>query len=231
MVDFTTPSLPGASEVYNKIAQKTDEIEKTVKAGLDATASALTSTLNADLVDLKAKTKDMIPELAATTPVNLQAEVEGLLAMSPNSTLYAEKLAGIGTQFGTALSSGGYDLDQLVTDGSTALSGAIGSLSGALPNFELPAGAEEALEVAKGALQPAIDAAKELAQQFSTDMSADDLTGMYGDAYSTQTLSEALTGTAAKLKTAAENFEAKITALEKQREQRAAESRTEFIDL
>ena len=35
MVDFTTPSLPGASEVYNKIAQKTDEIEKTVKAGLD----------------------------------------------------------------------------------------------------------------------------------------------------------------------------------------------------
>ena len=87
MVDFTTPSLPGASEVYNKIAQKTDEIEKTVKDGLDATASALTSTLNADLVDLKAKTKDMIPELAATTPVNLQAEVEGLLAMSPNSTL------------------------------------------------------------------------------------------------------------------------------------------------
>lgn len=225
MVDFATPSLPGESALYNKIAQKADEIEKTVKSNLDASASDLTATLDADLKDLKAKTKDLIPELPLTTPVNFQAEVEGLLAMNPNSTLYAEKLADIGTKFGEGLKSGGYDLDQLVTKGTEALDSSVSSLSGALPNFELPAGATEAIEVAKGALQPAVDAAKELAQSFSTDMTVNDMEGMYGDAYSTQTLSEALASTAAKLKTAAENFEAKMKALEKQREQRDVEKR------
>ena len=232
MVDFTTPSLPGASELYNKIAQKTDDIEKTVKGSLDAAASTLTGTLKTDLMDLKAKTKDMIPELPATTPINFQAEIQGLLAMSPTSSIYAEKLAGITTQFGGGLETGGYDLDALVTAGSSALAGSLGSLSGALPNLELPAGALEAVEVAKGALQPAVDALKELASEFSIDKTADDITGLYGDGFSRETLADTLAATASHLKTVAENFDVKIKAQQKQLEQRAIEARaTEFISI
>jgi hypothetical protein len=56
MVDFTTPNLPGFSEVYNTVAKKVDEIEGKVldSTNLTATASSLTSTLSTDLTDLKA---------------------------------------------------------------------------------------------------------------------------------------------------------------------------------
>ena len=80
MVDFTTPSLPGASEAYNAIAKKVQEVEDKVltDANLTATASALTAVIETDLTDLKAKTGLVIPELPTAVPLNLQSELSAL---------------------------------------------------------------------------------------------------------------------------------------------------------
>ena len=55
MVDFTTPNLPGASAVYNTLASKVQEIETKVLTNdnLTASASDMTSIINADLTDAK----------------------------------------------------------------------------------------------------------------------------------------------------------------------------------
>jgi hypothetical protein len=55
------------------------------------------------------------------------------------------------------------------------------------------------------------------------------LTGLYGDGYSRETLADTLTATASRLKTAAENFDAKIKAQAKQLEQQSVEARAADI--
>jgi len=184
MVNFTTPNLPAASAVYNKIASKVDSIEKDVMGKLESTASDLKASLEPDLLDLKAKTMSMIPELPSLPSLNLQAEITSLAALSPGSGEYASKLASIGTSFGGAISTGGYSLDSIVSDGASALAGAVGSLSAAIPNMELPPGATEAIEVAKASILPTIDAVKEDASKFSTDETVDEVKAVYGDVVS-----------------------------------------------
>ena len=216
MVDFKTPDLPGASAVYNKIAAKADAIEKDVMSKLNVDASALTSTLKTDLLDLKDKVQGMIPELPTAPSLNLQSEITALSNLTVGSDAYKAKLASIGTSFGSAITSGGYDLDTIASAGADALKGATGSLAAAIPNMELPSGATEAIEVAKAALQTAVDAVEEAASEFSTDKSEDLVKGIFGDAVATESLESDMTALAAKLEPLALKFEAKAKRWEQQ---------------
>ena len=226
MVDFTTPDLPGASEVYNKIASKVAEVEKNVMDNLEATASDLKAKLEPDLLDLKAKTQGMIPELPTAPSLNLQSEITALSSLTAGSDAHIAKLAAIGSSFGSAITAGGYSLDSITTAGASALkeaasiaSGGLPSLTGglptpsslaaAIPNMELPPGATEAIEVAKAALQPTVDVLKEAVSEFSTDMSEDDSLGLYGDAYATTTLGDAAKALVAQAEAFAAAFESR----------------------
>ena len=223
--------MPGASALYNKIASKVDEIEKDVLSKLEVDASALTSALKTDLEDLKAKVKGMIPELPTAPSLNLQSEISALSGLAAGSGAYAAKLASIGTSFGSAISSGGYNLDTIASAGASALKEAssiasgglpsltgglpsVSSLSAAIPNMELPAGATEAIEVAKASLQPDTDALEEAASAFSTDKAEDLVKGIFGDAIATETLESDMTALKAKFEPLALKFGAKAARLE-----------------
>ena len=52
---------------------------------------------------------------------------------------------------------------------------------------------DEAVEKAKAALLPVIEAVKETASQLDASMTADDVTGIYGDGYSRQELQTSTT--------------------------------------
>ena len=216
MANFSIPNLPGASEVYNKIASKVDSIEKDVMSKLEVDASALAGSLTTDLLDLKAKTLSMIPELPSLPSVNLQSEITSLAALAPASPAYASKLASIGTSFGGAISTGGYSLDSIASAGVSALAGATGSLAGAIPNMELPPGATEATEVAKAALQPDTDVLKEVASTFSIDVSVDDITGIVGDVFATNTLADSAKTLASAAETAGKVFNGRAERLAKE---------------
>jgi len=216
MVNFTTPNLPGASDVYNKIASKVDSIEKDVMSKLEVDASVLTSSLSTDLTDLKAKTGDMIPELPSLPAVNLQAEITSLAALSPGSGEYIAKIASITTSFGSAISAGGYNVDSIVSDGISSLAGDTGSLSAAIPNMELPSGATEAIELAKASLLPTIDVVKEDAPTFSTDESVDELKGIFGDAFATNALADSAKTLASVAETAGKVFNGRAERLAKE---------------
>jgi len=216
MANFSTPNLPGASEVYNKIASKVDSIEKDVMSKLEVDASALAGSLTTDLLDLKAKTLSMIPELPSLPSVNLQSEITSLAALAPASPAYASKLASIGTSFGGAISTGGYSLDSIVSDGASALAGDTGSLAAAIPNMELPAGATEAIEVAKASIMPTIDAVKEDASKFSTDETVDEVKGIFGDAFATNTLADSAKALTSAAETAGKVFNGRAERLAKE---------------
>ena len=216
MANFSIPNLPGASEVYNKIASKVDSIEKDVMSKLEVDASALAGSLTTDLLDLKAKTLSMIPELPSLPSVNLQSEITSLAALAPASPAYASKLASIGTSFGGAISTGGYSLDSIVSDGASALAGATGSLAAAIPNMELPAGAIEAIEVAKASILPTIDVVKEDASKFSTDETVDEVKGIFGDAFATNTLADSAKALTSAGETAGKVFNGRAERLAKE---------------
>ena len=229
MVDFKTPDLPGASDVYNKIASKVDDVEKSVMGKLDSTASALKSSLEPDLLDLKAKVQGMIPELPTVPSLNLQSEITALSNLTVGSDAYTAKLATIGTSFGSAITAGGYNLDSIASAGASALAGATGSLTAAIPNMELPTGATDAIEIAKAALQPDIDAVAEAASEFSTDKSEDLVKGIFGDALARESLETDMAAVESKMKSFAEAFETKAKRLTQQLKEVNATAREEEI--
>ena len=179
MVDFAIPNLCGASPDFNKLMSQFDSIKGEILSGLEFDAGTLASTLTTSLNQLEADLRAMIPELPSLPAVNFQAEVTSLISLPAGSSAYLSKLATLQSQFGSQLPN----LESLVSDASgSVLAG--GDVCGALPNFELPAGAIEAIELAKSSLQPTIDALAEDASSFSTDESVDETKAVYGDVVS-----------------------------------------------
>ena len=218
MVDFTTPNLPGASALYNKIASKVHEIDTKLLTAdnLVSSASDMKTMVEADLTDLKSTVEGMIPELPSLPSLNLQAEITALSGLAAGSSAYTAKLASIGTSFGGAISTGGYSLDSIASAGASALAGATGSLSAAIPNMELPAGATEAIELAKAALQPDTDVLKEAASAFSTDETVDELKGIFGDAFATNTFDASVAALDIAANTAVNTFNSRDERLAKE---------------
>jgi len=182
----------------------------------------------------------MIPELSTSPSLNLQSEISALSGLAAGSDAYAAKLSSIKTSFGSAITSGGYNLDTIVSAGASALTGAAAALaagtsavsassalSAAIPNFELPAGATEAKEVAKASLQPAVDVVGEAASAFSADKAEDLVKGIFGDAIATESLESDMAALEAKIKPYAEAFEAKAKRWEQQLKKVNATARVE----
>ena len=240
MVDFKTPSLPGANEIYNHIAKKAEEIDTTAIEKMASDASDVVSKLKTDLTDLKAKTGDLIPELPSVPSVNLQSELTALTGLPAGSSQYTDKLASITSKFGSGLSAGGYNIDSVVSDASSAISGATSALaagtssvspasalSAKVPNFELPPGATEAVEKAKASLLASAQPLKELAHSFSENVTQDDAKGLFGDKVARDTQSSNLGSVLANLESMGKAFDKKANAIEEQIKKSNQEKREE----
>lgn len=218
-------SLPcGANLNLDAITSASTDLKTSLKsklggAGTFTSASDLKSLVDGKASTLTAQVQGLLPTLPTIPPLSFQTELTALAGINlstPQGLLdYQSKLSSITENFGSALSSGGFNLDDLVAQAAPALSTATGALSGALdpsasasslindaiseassvasslgsiasggasfdickdcPNFELEAGATEAIQKAQNSvLAQAEGALEKLADiQTNTDFNAD----------------------------------------------------------
>jgi hypothetical protein len=159
MADFTTANLPGANAAFNTARDKFSTIKDTLKSNMEVDASALTSTLSADLLDFGDKLKTMIPELPDLPDINLQAELTSLQSLASSSRTTA--LASLKSKFGSGLSAQGIELDDLVSKATDAFE-AGKKISAEIPNFTIPAAGGDVVEKAKEVLQADDDDIEEI---------------------------------------------------------------------
>ena len=159
MADFTTANLPGANEAFNTARDKFSTIKDTLKSRMEIDASTLTSTLKSDLLDFGDKLKTMIPELPDLPDINLQAELTSLQELSGKARIDA--LASLESKFGSGLSTQGVELDDLVNKANDAFASRE-KISGAIPNFTIPAAGGDIIEKANEVLQADKDGLEEL---------------------------------------------------------------------
>jgi hypothetical protein len=159
MADFTTANLPGANAAFNTARDKFSTIKDTLKSNMEVDASALTSTLSADLLDFGDKLKTMIPELPDLPDINLQAELTSLQSLASSSRTTA--LASLNSKFGSGLSAQGIELDDLVSKATDAFE-AGKKISAEIPNFTIPAAGGDVVEKAKEVLQADDDDIEEI---------------------------------------------------------------------
>ena len=159
MADFTTANLPGANASFNTARDKFSIIKDTLKSNMEVDATSLTSTLQSDLLDFGDKLKTMIPELPDLPDINLQAELTSLQELTGKARIDA--LASLESKFGSGLSTQGVELDDLVNKANDAFASGE-KISGAIPNFTIPAAGGDVIEKTKEVLQAEKDGLKEL---------------------------------------------------------------------
>ena len=159
MADFTTANLPGGNEAFNTARDKFSTMKDTLKSRMESDASTLASTLKSDLLDFGDKLKTMIPELPDLPDVNLQAELTSLQELVGKARIDA--LASLESKFGSGLSAQGVELDDLVNKANDALASGE-KISGAIPNFTIPAAGGDIIEKANEVLQADKDGLEEL---------------------------------------------------------------------
>jgi hypothetical protein len=181
MANFTTPNLAGASEAFNGFAKKLDAVKDSMLAGLEVDASALASTLSADLTSLKTELRDFMPELPALPDINLQSQLSSLSGLDVGSGKYNTLLSSITDSFGTAVTASGSSLDTLVSDAASAVAGG-NTLSGIVPNMELPALGGDVKLLADAIKQATEDAETEIISSFTANDSLTNLQSTLSDA-------------------------------------------------
>jgi len=197
MPDITIPNLAGASEVFNGYVSKVNIIKDDVLAGLEVDASALASTLTPELTALTAELRDFMPELPALPDINLQSQLSSLSGLDVGSSQYNTLLGSITDNFGTALTSAGSSLDSLVSDAASAVAGG-NTLSGIVPNMELPALGGDVKLLADAIKQATEDAETEIVSSFTSNDALTNLQSTLSDAVTAaQETIEAVTKTLA----------------------------------
>ena len=181
MVDIATPNLAGASEVFNGFAKKLDAVKDSMLAGLEVDASTLASTMSADLTSLTTELRDFMPELPALPDINLQSQLSSLSGLDVGSGQYNTLLSSITENFGTALTSAGSSLDSLVSDAASAVADG-NTLSGIVPNMELPALGGDVKLLADAIKQATEDAETEIVSSFSSNDALTNLQSTLSDA-------------------------------------------------
>jgi len=181
MANFTTPNLAGASEAFNGFAKKLDAVKDSMLAGLEVDASALASTLSADLTSLKTELRDFMPELPALPDINLQSQLSSLSGLDVGSGQYNTLLSSITDSFGTAVTASGSSLDSFVSDAASAVAGG-NTLSGIVPNMELPALGGDVKLLADAIKQATEDAEKEIESSFKSNDALTNLQSTLSDA-------------------------------------------------
>ena len=181
MADFTTPNLAGASEAFNGFAKKLDDVKGDVLAGLEVDASALANTLTPELTSLTAELRDFMPELPALPDINLQSQLSSLSGLDIGSGQYNTLLSSITDNFGTAVTAAGSSLGSLVSDAASAVAGG-NTLSGIVPNMELPALGGDVKLLADAIKQATEDAETETISSFTSNDSLTNLQSTLSDA-------------------------------------------------
>jgi len=181
MANFTTPNLAGASEAFNGFAKKLDAVKDSMLAGLEVDASALASTLSADLTSLKTELRDFMPELPALPDINLQSQLSSLSGLDVGSGQYNTLLSSITDSFGTAVTASGSSLDSFVSDAASAVAGG-NTLSGIVPNMELPALGGDVKLLADAIKQATEDAETEIVSSFTSNDALTNLQSTLSDA-------------------------------------------------
>ena len=213
-------ALPcGANLNLDAITSASTDLKDSLKsklggAGTFTSASDLKSLVDGKASTLTAQVTELLPTLPTVPPLSFQSELTALAGInlsSPQGVLdYQSKLSSITENFGSALSSGGFNLDDLVAQAAPALSTATDALSGALdpsasasslindaiseassvasslgsivsggasfdvckdcPNFELEAGATEALQKAQNSVLAQAEGAIEKIAEIETNV-------------------------------------------------------------
>jgi len=183
--------------------KKLDAVKDSMLAGLEVDASALASTLTPELTALTAELRDFMPELPALPDINLQSQLSGLSGLDVGSGQYNTLLSSITDSFGTAVTASGSSLDSFVSDAASAVAGG-NTLSGIVPNMELPALGGDVKLLADAIKQATEDAETETISSFTSN---DALTNLQS------TLSDAVTAAQETIKSATKTLAdgAKVT--------------------
>ena len=171
MADIITANLAGANEKFNSLISKFDTIKSDLLGGLETEASTLASTLTNDLTAITGDLRSIMPSIPALPDINLQAGLTSLSALSVGSDKHTALLNDITSNFGSALSAGGFSLDTLVSNASTAV-GAGNALSGIVPNFVKTAdGLTDAFQISDAVKQATENSIKETVSTFTKNSS------------------------------------------------------------
>lgn len=185
-------ALCGANLNLDAITSASTDLKDSLKsklggAGTFTSASDLKSLVDGKASALTAQVTGLLPSLPSVPPLSFQSELTALAGINlstPQGLLdYQSKLSSITSTFGSAVSSAGFNLDDLVAQAAPTLSSATDLLSGAssfdvckdCPNLELPSGATEVIQSAQNSvLAQAEGAIEKLADiQTNTDFNAD----------------------------------------------------------
>ena len=171
MADRVTANLAGANEKFNSLISKFDTIKSDLLAGLETEASTLASTLSGDLTAITGDLRGLMPAVPTLPDINLQAGLASLSGLTVGSGRHTALLNDITSNFGSALSAGGFSLDTLISEASTAV-GAGKTLSGIVPNFVKAAdGLTDPIQKADAVLQATEDSVKETVSTFTKNSS------------------------------------------------------------
>tara|TARA_E500000331_G_scaffold317798_1_gene329407 strand:+ start:28 stop:849 length:822 start_codon:yes stop_codon:yes gene_type:complete len=184
-------SLCGANLNFDAITSSASDLKTSLKsklggAGTFTSASDLTSLVDGKVSALTAQVSGLLPELPSVPPLSFQSELTSLASFDLNTPTgildYQSKLSSITENFGSALSGAGFSLDDLVAQAAPALSSATDLLSGGAssfdickdcPNFELQAGATEAIQSAQESVLAQAEGALEEIATVATNVDFD----------------------------------------------------------
>jgi len=168
---MATPNLAGASSKLNDIVSNFDSLISNVVTGIDNDASTVTTLLSTDITSSLSKLRALVPQIPTLPNINLQSQLTSLAGLVAGSSPHTALLSKITSDFGSALTTGGYSLDKLVSSAVSAV-GSATSLSNIIPNFEVTAdGLSEPFEKAMASLFPEIGAVGEELSVFNSNVS------------------------------------------------------------
>ena len=180
----------GANINFDAVTGATADLKSKLTSQLGGnftSASALKDAVSANITSVSSNLSSMLPEIPSVPAISFQGELTALASFdlsTPAGLLdYQSKLSSITDNFGSALSANGFDLDDLVSKAAPAISSATDALSSAsdllsgslpsvpsfdickdCPNFELKAGATEAIQSAQ---ETVLSNAKGIAEEFA----------------------------------------------------------------
>ena len=168
---MATPNLAGESSKLNDIKSDLDDLISNIITGIDDDASTVTTTLSTDITSAISQLRALVPQIPTLPNINLQSQLTSLAGLVAGSSPHTALLSKITSDFGSALTTGGYSLDTLVSSAVSAV-GSATSLSGIVPNFEKAAdGLSEAFEKSMASLFPEIAAIGEDLSTLNTNVS------------------------------------------------------------
>ena len=168
MADFTTADLEGANELLNKTLTDALALKDQLVASHGADATSLLNSLQSKVADLESSLSNMIPELPTVPNVNMQGEFATLVNFDTSTPQgleqYKSQVTNITSQFGTAMTDKGLDIDSLAS--KIQEGGDVGDL---LPNLQLPDGETLPIELPANISLASKEAALESIHKTSKD--------------------------------------------------------------